>query len=277
MSGYPSYLYGYENHICIALKSVDGCTGGINICRKDNLEKIEEFEEQISYTHIYEDDSYILAASYHQGLVKIIIKNTYFIIIKRYENAKIHQVGKISDKLYYAVDLENNCVYIFEIINNEIVEKCNIKLEEDSHPRHLISTNEGKNLYIVCEGCSEILNYSFKDNRYVKVQEIETTLNKSKNMASAIRIYNNYLFASNRGDDTIAMYQILQDGRLEHLKQFDVKGKCPRDFNITKDGKYLIVANEKSNKVNIFEINYIENQIYLTSEIDIVKPVCIEI
>ena len=42
-----------------------------------------------------------------------------------------------------------------------------------------------------------------------------------------------YLYASNRGHDSIAVYTILADGSLELLEIVPTHGQTPRDFDLT--------------------------------------------
>jgi len=65
-----------------------------------------------------------------------------------------------------------------------------------------------------------------------------------------------YLFASNRGPNTIAIFKIDEDGVLESRGWFESGGKTPRAFGIDPTGKYLIAANKESNNLIVFEIDY---------------------
>ena len=75
-------------------------------------------------------------------------------------------------------------------------------------------------IYVLCELASRIVVFAEKraeDKRskpeYVMLQDISTlsTGFSGANTASAIRLYGGFLFAGNRGDDSIAMYEIAED------------------------------------------------------------------
>lgn len=211
LEGYPSYINRYKRNIAISMKDADNTgKGGVVICKKNkNLDTIYESLEETSYTHIFENSKYILMASYHQGLIKIINKKDKSFFIKSYPNGKIHNVGNIYKNKYYGVDLSNGKKYIFTIIKGKFIESQTIILEDNINPRHLICTNNGKNLYIVSENTSEILVYLLKCDKYSKVQSISTTsMANNFNMASAIRRFKKYIFVSNRGEDTISIFVI---------------------------------------------------------------------
>ena len=52
-------------------------------------------------------------------------------------------------------------------------------------------------------------------------------------------------------------------------------GKHPRNFNITPNGKYVLVAEMKDNKIEIFERNLQSGLLTKTNEIEMSMPVCI--
>ena len=280
LKGYPSYISSYKRKLAISMKDInnDG-KGGLVICKKnENLDIIYENLEPTSYTHVFEDSKYILMASYHQGLIKIINKKDNSVYIKKYPNGKIHNVGNICKNKYYGVDLSNGQIYIYTIIKGRFIESQSIILENNINPRHLICTNHGKNLYVVSENTSEILVYSMKDDgKYSKIQSISTIIkSNNSNMASAIRRFKKYIFVSNRGEDTISLFIIEKDGRLRMLRQINTTGECPRDFNVSRSCKFLIVANEDSDNIKSFFVDYKNKKIILKDSFDIDKPVCIE-
>ncbi|MGB0866823.1 MAG: lactonase family protein, partial [Granulosicoccaceae bacterium] len=62
-----------------------------------------------------------------------------------------------------------------------------------------------------------------------------------------------FLYISNRGDDSIACFKVLQDGGLERVSLTPTGGKFPRHFALTPCGRGLIVANQDSGNIRYFE------------------------
>ncbi|MNP16285.1 6-phosphogluconolactonase [compost metagenome] len=58
----------------------------------------------------------------------------------------------------------------------------------------------------------------------------------------------------NRGDDNhLAIFAVDPgDGRLTLLKRRSVEGESPRDFTIAPGGRFLLVANQASNSIELF-------------------------
>lgn len=62
-----------------------------------------------------------------------------------------------------------------------------------------------------------------------------------------------YLYASNRGHDSVVAFRVGEDGReLSPLGWTSTKGEMPRHFAITPDGRWLLAANQKSGDLRIF-------------------------
>jgi len=59
----------------------------------------------------------------------------------------------------------------------------------------------------------------------------------------------NYLYATNRGMDTVVVFFIQENGKIFPRQWISSFGSYPRGMNITKSGKWLFVANQNGNNV----------------------------
>lgn len=86
-----------------------------------------------------------------------------------------------------------------------------------------------------------------------------------------------FLYGSNRGHDTIAMYAIEPgSGRLEFLGAEPIRGKVPRNFAIDPSGKWLLAAGQDSHGVSVFAIDATTGRLAYTGRTTPVPaPVCI--
>merc|ERR1712241_482453 len=64
-----------------------------------------------------------------------------------------------------------------------------------------------------------------------------------------------FVYCSNRGLDTLAIFRVANDGQLEPINYVSTFGKTPRHFAISPDNKWLIGANRDSNNLVVFERN----------------------
>lgn len=128
-----------------------------------------------------------------------------------------------------------------------------------SGPRHLVFSPNGRFVYVNTELSSQIL--SFRWNAAAgKLEQIGaiSTLSpdyKGQNGAGEIGFSadGEYLYASNRGEDTIVVYRAdPASGALTEIQRVPSGGKSPWHFAIDYSGRWLLAANEGSDLVTVF-------------------------
>jgi 6-phosphogluconolactonase len=87
-----------------------------------------------------------------------------------------------------------------------------------------------------------------------------------------------FLYASNRGHDSVAVFSVdMNTGFLSLIQHISVQGHTPRDFNILPNGKFLIVANQDSNNVVLFTIDETTGKLTATgSSVQVGAPTCVK-
>jgi 6-phosphogluconolactonase len=87
-----------------------------------------------------------------------------------------------------------------------------------------------------------------------------------------------FLYASNRGHDSIAVYAIdSNQGTLTLLEDVPTKGASPRNFAMDPTGTILFAANEKSDNIVVFRINLQSGRLTPTGKVlEISQPVCVK-
>lgn len=150
-------------------------------------------------------------------------------------------------------------------------------------PRHIAFSKNGRYLYIIEELTGSISVYQFNKGQTTFIQKVFThTANFNGTPGSAdihISPDGKFLYASNRGEENnIAKFAIAQNGKLDEkgMTIFSVFGKKPRNFNITEDGNWLLVANQDSDNIVVFKRNKITGDLVNTgNDIKISMPVCL--
>jgi 6-phosphogluconolactonase len=100
-----------------------------------------------------------------------------------------------------------------------------------------------------------------------------------KNTAADIHVHpnGNYLYTSNRGHNSIAIFSIDKAGMIKLTGQQDTKGKIPRNFMIDLKGDYLFVANQDSDNIVIFKIDPKTGKLRDTgNQIKVPAPACLK-
>ena len=116
-----------------------------------------------------------------------------------------------------------------------------------------------------------------------KLQTVATHPDKFTGQAGSADIHlspnGKYLYVSNRGDENnIVKLEVLENGLLNKESQhyFSSKGIKPRNFTISEDGKWLLVANQDSDNIAIYKVDPINGDLINTdNQIKVSMPVCL--
>ena len=142
-----------------------------------------------------------------------------------------------------------------------------IKTTPGDGPRQFVFDRSGKFLYLVTELSNTVRAYAYdsETGKATFLQTLSTLPNEcvSDTIAACIKLDPNgaFLYASNRGHDSIASYRVHKDGTLTPLGIQKAGGKTPRDFNITPDGKFLLSGFQDSNELILFSIDPLNGQL----------------
>ena len=84
-----------------------------------------------------------------------------------------------------------------------------------------------------------------------------------------------FLYASNRGHDSIAVFAIdPQKGTLTQVEDVPTQGKIPRSFEIDPTGNFLFAENQKSDNIVLFRIDAKTGRLTATGKVlDVGSPV----
>ncbi len=86
-----------------------------------------------------------------------------------------------------------------------------------------------------------------------------------------------YVYASNRGYHSIAIFRILEDGSLEAVGHETRGIDTPRNFVISPDGSFMLVGNQGTDTVIAFRIDKATGQLTpFGSPLRVGKPVCLK-
>ncbi|MBJ6367475.1 lactonase family protein [Snuella sedimenti] len=182
----------------------------------------------------------------------------------RQEGPHVHMVYPIDDNIMYAVDLGIDMLKAYRLDNTTNTWKAlageDVYLEKGMGARHMVMGPNKDVIYVLGELSGEISVLVRQSNGFSSVQKISLCPDDYKGAFSgaAIRIHpnGNFLYASNRGDDSISVYAIDKvTSQLSLVAHYNSGDKTPRDFNIHPSGKWLIVANQDSNALVVFKLN----------------------
>ena len=133
------------------------------------------------------------------------------------------------------------------------------KVPAGAGPRHLAFHPNGKFVYVVNELGNTVTAFNWKDGKLAQLQDIGTLPKDftSESYTAEIRVHpsGRFLYVSNRGHNSITLFEVRDSGQLTFITTFPTGGDWPRNFEIDPTGKWLIVANERSNHLQVFRID----------------------
>ena len=73
------------------------------------------------------------------------------------------------------------------------------------------------------------------------------------------------------------MYAVANDGTLVLIGNESVRGDWPRNFTLSPDDNYLLVANQNSDNIVVFRVDQKTGELNFTgNEIAVSMPVCLK-
>jgi 6-phosphogluconolactonase len=132
-------------------------------------------------------------------------------------------------------------------------------------PRHVVFHPNGRWVYSINEIDSTLDHYLWTATRFIDAQGLLVNTNTSvrttaldfppeKNTAAELAISADglFLYASNRGEDTLAVFALDPKGRLSLVQHISCGGKTPRHFTLDPTNDWLLCGNQDSASITIF-------------------------
>jgi len=184
----------------------------------------------------------------------------------------------------FSADLGTDQINVFMLNNNELQSTAQkfIKMAPGSGPRHFVFHPNGEVIYVINELNSTISSVQKVKGKWEVVQSISTLPKDFKGESYCADIHlsadSKYLYGSNRGHNSIAVFEVNEkDQTLESIGNVPVEGNWPRNFCITPDGNWMLVANQKSGNITVFKLNQKTGiPEYSGKKTELPSPVCIE-
>jgi 6-phosphogluconolactonase len=131
-----------------------------------------------------------------------------------------------------------------------------------SGPRHLAFRPDGRFVYALSELSATVTAFQYEPNGGIlnEAQTLSTLPSgfTGPNSSAEIAVHPKgaFLYASNRGHDSIAVFAIDKaKGTLTSKGHVSTQGKTPRSFAIDPAGAFLFAANQDSNTIVVFRID----------------------
>jgi 6-phosphogluconolactonase len=185
----------------------------------------------------------------------------------------------------YVVDLGIDKILVYPVSNDGLIGEGQTALEMDpgDGPRHLVFHPEKDLVFVVNELSNSVISAQVDPiTGRMKRLDKKSTLPQGysdKSYCADIHISKDgrFLYASNRGHNSIAIFKVLENGQVELMGTEPVQGDWPRNFAISPSGKHLLVANQNSNSITVFDVNPETGLLHFTGQkLEMEHPVCLQ-
>lgn len=244
------------------------------------------------------DEGLVLAANYSSGTISLLQLDNQGRLSKPLdiqqhsgEGTTSRQQGPHAHSVYFApknnevvsVDLGTNELWFFELDEKgeelKPIAPYKLVMESGAGPRHLDFHPSENFLYVLNELNSTVSVIEKTSDSEYKVRRNYTTLPddfKGENYGADIHISSDgkFLYTSNRGHNSIAIFAIENGGdTLRLIDTIHVEGDWPRNFSLSPDERFLIVANQYSNNLVSFMRNQKTGKLDFLMSLDAPTPV----
>lgn len=294
----PSYLaIDSESKLLFSI-SKDDKLGGISSFKINDdltLNKINSSLEKGAppcYINFSKNKKLVFTANYHHNRVnihKILENGEVSAPIKTLSNIgndpHIHYVDVDPDERYIcSLDLGLDRLNVYKLDNDDLIERedLSIPFSKGCGPRHMTFHPNGKFAYVITEMSSEIASFKYNNGEFKLINIVSTLPAKYHGVKSGAAIHihpsGKYLYASNRGDNSIACFKIDEvTGNIHLIEHKPTFGNSPRDFSISNDGNFIFIGNQDSSTIVVYNLDKNTGKlIEALDTITIPDPVCIK-
>lgn len=258
--------------------------GGVTALKYNNetgsTEKVKEFmvpKGGPCYISMSPGEGYLLLASYNSASVAVVklddkgiperVTDTLSFSANDSSVSHPHMISfDPAGKKVYLTDLGLDRVMIFDFdaVAGRLKEIPNggvVNLPKGSGPRHFVFNSTCTRMYVICELNSTVSVFDVNPNGELASIQTLSTLGEDFTGKSAcadihIEAKGQYLYGSNRGENTLVVFSIGSDGKLTLSGRTSCGGNWPRNFVIDPTGKFILAGNQKSGEISLFKIDF---------------------
>ena len=180
--------------------------------------------------------------------------------------------------------LDKILVYRFDAASGKVTpnDPPSVSLVPGSGPRHLVFHPNGKFVFTINEMASTITTLTWDGAKgALAMLGSQSTLPDGftgNSSTAEIQVHPNgrFLYGSNRGHDSIAVFSIAADGTLKAVEHESTRGKTPRHFTLDPSGRWLIAGNQGSGTLSVFAVDQSTGALTPTGGLaEVGAPVCV--
>ena len=160
-----------------------------------------------------------------------------------------------------------------------------VEVEAGAGPRHMAFHPNGHYAYLITEMGNTIIAFAYDAalGTLTALHTVPALPEDFPGRSTCADIHvapsGKFLYGSNRGHDSIAIYAIdAETGLLTYVDRAPTLGKTPRNFAIDPSGTYLFAAHQDSDSIVTFRIDLETGKLTPTGQVmEVPMPVCVRI
>src|SRR5207244_4995952 len=193
-----------------------------------------------------------------------------------------------TNRFAYSCDLGTDkiMIFLFDARNGKLMpnEQPWVQGKPGPGPRHLTLHPSRKYLFVLNELHSTITTFA-RDPGKGSLKELQTLSTlpadfKGTSWSADIHVSadGRFVYCSNRGHDSIAIFRIEpRNGALTSVGHESTRGMTPRNFAIDPTGRFLLVANQKSDNIVVIRLDQDTVRLIATRQVaEVPSPVCLK-
>jgi 6-phosphogluconolactonase len=257
-----------------------------------------------THLSISKDGKAIITAQYGSGSVAAfaiatdgsIIKREQLIkhqggskaVVGRQDSSHAHWAGFSPDQKFALVpDLGLDQVVIYKVntVSAGLTPHGSGVLAAGAGPRHMKFHPNGKWIYVLNELDLTVSLFDWEPaSGTMTLRQTVPTVSKEElnrlqfSSCSEIRVHPNgkFVYAANRGHDSISVFKLADDGTISPVQIEHVRGATPRNFNLDPSGKWLLAAGQDSHTLASFAVDAESGRLtYNRSIVSTPTPICV--
>lgn len=271
--GGPTY-FQKDGQFIFTIKNENGQGGIAAFANGKLVSQLLHEGSSPAYIGINKEKKLLYTANYHTGVLAVIsyddqgqltlldqVKHENKVLGPRPEQAGTHPhyFDETPGGHLVSCDLGQDRVDFYGFDGQKLTHLASYQNEDGFGSRHLAFSPDGKYFYVAGELSSQVNVVKFDEENWMfRSLATYSTIPESwdqHNGAAAIRLSSDgkFLYVSNRGHDSIAVFAVLPDQALKLVQRVSTFGEFPRDFNWDAEEKYVVAANQNSNNATLYQ------------------------
>lgn len=197
--------------------------------------------------------------------------------------AHIHYTDLTPDDRLVVIDLGSDKVYVYNVsAAGKLSQQSVLTMPAGFGPRHLVFSPDGHTAFLAGELSSQVatLRYDATTGAFEVLDIVKTIPDDyvDHNGAAAIRLSHDgrFLYVSNRGYNTLAVFSVGSDARLTLVQQISTEGDFPRDFDLDPTEAFVVAVNQNTDNATLYARDQASGKLsLLQKDVAVPEGVCV--